>query len=310
LTTIAVALTESLPRAWRRTAELLWRPFDIRTWVVLAFAQYLAALPPDYWGGGGSSPGGDWSEAGEKLGTAWEKLAIGGLVLMFVLIGALLLLLVVLALLWVSSRAHFVFLDDVVHGRALIAEPWRRFRREGNSLFLCRIALFFGACILIAVALVTVLSSVGLGALLRGQPGKVTALALSVVGFVGLLFVALGYAAFFLSAFVVPIMHRYRLGAIDAWRRFLGVFRSHPLPFLAVGLAVVAAFVAFGISAFVFGLMTCCLGFLLLVVPYLSNVLLLPLTVLYRSFTLEFLAQFDDDLLPRPEIATPLPDIA
>jgi hypothetical protein len=48
-----------------------------------------------------------------------------------------------------------------------------------------------------------------------------------------------------------------------------------------------------------FGFMTCCLGFVLLITPYLSNVLLLPVTVFYRSFTVEFLAQFDADLLPR-----------
>ena len=92
-------------------------------------------------------------------------------------------------------------------------------------------------------------------------------------------------------------MHRYRLGAVDAWRRFFVLFRDRPLPFLVVGLAVLSAFVVFGIWALMFGFMTCCLGFLLLMVPYLSNVLLLPLTVLYRSFTLEFLAQFDDELL-------------
>jgi hypothetical protein len=192
-----------------------------------------------------------------------------------------------------------VFLDDVVEGRARIVEPWNRFRREGNSLFLFRIALFLAACVLVAIAVATIVSTIGLGVLLRGQPGKITTLVLLVFLFLGMLFVGLGYTVFFLDAFVVPIMHRYRLGALDAWRRFLGLLRSQPLPFLAVGLAVLAAFAVFGVSAIVFGSMTCCLGFLLLLMPYLSNVLLLPLTVLYRSFTLEFLALFDGDLLPR-----------
>jgi hypothetical protein len=115
---------------------------------------------------------------------------------------------------------------------------------------------------------------------------------------IGLLFVILAYVVFFLEAFVVPLMHRYRLGAVEAWRRFFGLFSARPLPFLAVGLAVIVAFVVFGISAVMFGIMTCCLGFLLLITPYLSNVLLLPVTVFYRSFTVEFLAQFDGDLLP------------
>ena len=306
MTSTASAFTESPSRAWSRTAALLWRPFDARTWLVLAFAQFLAALPPDFWGGAGGSDR-DWSRAAEDLERSWEELAVGSLVLTLVAAGLIVLLAIVLALLWVSSRAKFVFLDDVVHGRARIVEPWKRFRREGNSLFLFRIALFLAACALVAIAVVTVVSSVGLGALLRGQPGKITALALLVSSFLGLLFVALGYTVFFLDAFVVPIMHRYRLGTVDAWRRFLGLFRGHPLPFLAVGLAVLAAFVVFGISVLVFGFMTCCLGFLLLLMPYLSNVLLLPLTVLYRSFTLEFLAQFDGDLLPREGSPASLP---
>ena len=307
MTTTAVALTQSLPRAWRRTAGLLWRPFDARTWFVLAFAQFLASLPPDFWGGGAGGSERDWSRAGEDLERTWERLAVGGLMVALLMAGLLLLLLVVLALLWVSSRAKLVFLDDVVHGRAQIVEPWRRFRREGNSLFLFRIALFLGACFLVLTALVTVASSVGIGALLRGQSGKLTALVLFVFCVFGLLVVALGYAVFFLDAFVVPIMHRYRLGAIDAWRRFFVLFRERPLPFLIVGLAVLAAFAVFGVSVLVFGIMTCCVGFLLLMMPYLSNVLLLPLTVLYRSFTLEFLAQLDDDLLPRVGIPAPPP---
>jgi hypothetical protein len=286
---------------------LLWRPFDARTWFVVAFAQFLAALPPDVWGGGGGGTDRDWSRAVDDLETAWERLAVGGLMVALVLAGLTLLLVVVLTLLWVSSRAKLVFLDDVVHGRAQIVEPWRRFRREGNSLFLFRIALFLAACLLIAVALATVVSSVGLGALLRGQPGKITALVVFVFCFVGVLAVALGYAVFFLDAFVVPIMHRYRLGAVEAWRRFLHLFSNRPLPFLVVGLAVLAAFAAFFVSALVFGIMTCCLGFLLLLMPYLSNVLLLPLTVFYRSFTLEFLARFDGDLLPQAAVPGPSP---
>jgi hypothetical protein len=299
VTTTATALVDSLSLAWRRTGGLLWRPFDAKTWFVLAFAQFLAALPPDLWGGGGGSGSGrDWSRTGRDLESAWERLMAGGLILGLLAFGVLLLLILVLALLWVSSRGKFVFLDDVVHRRALIIHPWREFRREGNSLFLFTIGFFFAACLAVAMAVATVVSTVGLGFLLRGEALKITAVAVIAGSFVGLLFVALAYAAFFLSAFVVPIMHRYRLGAVDAWGRFLGLFRSRPLPFLVVGLVVITAFAVFGIWALMFGFMTCCIGFVLLMTPYLSNVVLLPLTVLYRSFTLEFLAQFDGDLLP------------
>jgi hypothetical protein len=285
---------------------LLWRPFDLKTWIVLAWAQFLASLPPSFWGGGGGGRDLDWDRASDDFESAWERLVASGLMLGLVAIGLILLVIVIFVLLWVSARAKFVFLDDVVHGRALIAEPWKTFRREGNSLFLCIIALLAGGGLLVAIMVAAIALPLGLG-LLRGmEPFQITVLAVLAACTFGLLIVALAYTGFFLEAFVVPLMHRYRLGAVAAWRRFFGLFRTRPLPFLVAGLAVMAAFAVFVVSAVMFGLVTCCLGFLLLMVPYLSNVLLLPVTVLYRSFTLELLAQLDADLLA-PAAAEPVP---
>jgi hypothetical protein len=302
VTAAGAAFAQSLPRAWERTASTLWRPFDLRAWLVLAFAQLLASLPPSFpptFGGSAGAPGGDVSTTAGGLESMWEKLAIGGCVIAFVVVALLVLTAIMVALVWVGSRGQFVFLDDVVNRRALIAEPWTRFRREGNSLFRFRCALWFAACFLVVVAMVTLISSIGIGALLHGQWGKITALALFVLAFLSLILIPLAYAAFFLTAFVVPIMHRYRVGAMEGTSRFFAIFRRDPLAFILVGLAVLVAHVAFGVAAFAFGLMTCCLGFLLLILPYVSNVVLLPFTFFYRAFTLEYLAQFDPGLLPQ-----------
>jgi hypothetical protein len=299
--TTAVALTRALERATDRTAALLWRPFDGRTWIVLAFAQFLASLPPSFWGGGGGSlRDSDWSRAGEEIETAWERLLAAGALLALVAVGLVLLLAVVVALLWVGSRAKFVFLDDVIHRRARIVEPWNRFSREGNSLFLCTLALFFVACGVAIVSVLSVVSTIGLAAIRMGEARTIWLLVI-VGSLAGLFFVTLAYVAFYLQAFVVPLMHRYRIGALQAWRRFYGLWSASPIPFLVVGLVVIAGFVAFTISAILFGFMTCCFGFLLLMAPYLSNLLLLPLTVFYRAFTFEFLAQFDGELLAPQE---------
>ena len=118
------------------------------------------------------------------------------------------------------------------------------------------------------------------------------------------------YVAFYLQAFVVPLMHRYRIGALEAWRRFFSIWSANPLPFVVVGLVVIVGFVAFATLAIVFGLMTCCVGFLFLLAPYLSNVLMLPATVFYRAFTVEFLAQFDTDLLGPNAGEAPAPQAA
>src|SRR6188508_2503203 len=124
MTTTIDALTEAFSRACTRTTALLWRPFDAKTWFVLAFAQFLAALPPDFWGGNMGGSDRDWSKTGGEIESAWEKLVAGGVIVALVAVGLVLLLAVVVAMLWVSSRAKFVFLDDVISGRARIVEPW------------------------------------------------------------------------------------------------------------------------------------------------------------------------------------------
>lgn len=295
------ALSQAVNRAGDRTAGLLWRPFDAKTWLVIAFAQFLAALPPDFWGGGGNVGDGGLARAGEEIESTWERILAGGLILALAMVVMLVVLVVAVVLTWVASRAKFVFLDDVLHRRAQIVEPWKRFGREGNSLFLCTIALFVAAAAIVAIAAVAVFATIRISGGLREAASNAVVPFLIAGTLAAFVAVSFAYVAFYLHAFVVPLMHRYRIGALEAWRRFSGIWSANPLPFMVVGLVVIVGFIAFATLAIVFGLMTCCVGFLFLIAPYLSNVLLLPATVFYRAFTVEFLAQFDGDLLaPQP----------
>ncbi|HSA94906.1 MAG TPA: hypothetical protein VLJ16_02560, partial [Acidobacteriota bacterium] len=51
------------------------------------------------------------------------------------------------------------------------------------------------------------------------------------------------------------------------------------------------------------GLVTCCVGWFLLIIPYIGTVITLPFWYLLRAFSLEFLAQFgpDYDVFAKPE---------
>src|SRR5678815_5299498 len=75
-----------------------------------------------------------------------------------------------LLLLWVNSRGRFIFLDDVVHQRAAIVEPWRRFARRGNELFFFMVV----SLLLWVTALVATLLPVlpGLLAAVASTPGR------------------------------------------------------------------------------------------------------------------------------------------
>jgi hypothetical protein len=49
------------------------------------------------------------------------------------------------------------------------------------------------------------------------------------------------------------------------------------------------------IAVFAVGFGTCCIGFILMVIPYIGAVVMLPATVFFRFLGPEFLAQFGEE---------------
>ncbi len=304
-----ISLVEPLSRGWNRMTRMLFQPFDPGKWLVLGFSAWLAGLTSGG-GGGGGGGGGHGGDADPEdlihgLENAWEYLLDHPLLIWLALFVIAFVVILVVVLTWVSSRGKFIFLDNVVHDRARIVEPWKRFRRLGNSLFLFR--LIFGlltfpiAIGMIVLAVYWFWSAFGGG----GAPDGLT-LALWIVAWVGLLFffIALGaYISFFLEAFVVPIMYRFDLPVIAAWQYFLPMLSSHFGSFILCGLFTLMLFVGVGLCVVAIGLMTCCIGLLLIALPYIGTVLMLPVIVTYRAFTVEYLAQFHPDLVLIPDAA-------
>ena len=189
---------------------------------------------------------------------------------------------------WVSSRAKFIFLDNVVHNRAQIVEPWTRLRELGNSLFLWRVG-FVVACGLIALVLLflffapaaTLSFSDALGGL------SFAAMFFGVLTMVGFGVVA-AFVALFLEGFVIPIMYKYDLKATEAWGYLLPWLKSRPWPFFFYGLFVIALGLVFAMLFSIVCVLTCCI----IALPYVGTVILLPFWVTYRIFSVEFLAQF------------------
>jgi len=97
------------------------------------------------------------------------------------------------------------------------------------------------------------------------------------------------FVALLLEGFVIPIMYKFDLKATEAWRYFLPWLKSRPLPFLLYGLFVLAL----GFVAVVFFGLICVLTCCVVALPYVGTVILLPIWVTYRLFSVEFLAQFD-----------------
>lgn len=283
---------------------ILFSPFDLGKWFVLGFSAWLAVLGE---GGGSFSFPSEMFE-GEATQFFREHLLIIITVFSLVMIVALA---IGLVLVWINSRGKFMFLDNVVHDRRNVAEPWHRFRQLGNSLFLWQI--IFGLVSMFLVLLVC-----GLGVLTAwpkihgGSFGaaNIAGLAGVIVLFIVVL-IAISYVYSFLYGFVIPIMYKRDLPARAAWRVFLNLFKQNVLGFILYSMFMFVIGAGIGVLVMMLCVVTCCCGLVLLMMPYVNAVLLLPVHAFTRLFSLEFLAQFgpEYDVFPRTEepATPPLP---
>jgi len=323
-----IAYIQPLVRAWNRMVVTLFRPFDAKKWLILAFTAWIAGLLDGRGGGGGgggNKGGGPWvggppenpQQLLDGLREGWHHAAEGlhwlfgqWPVALLIFVGIPLLIIVILTVVWLSSRFKLIYLDNVVHNRATVREPWRRLRRLGDSLFLFRVAFGLGAAV-VGVVVLGGLILLGIAVLTTSKPAGIAILIF--VGLITALYIlALIYAKLFLHSFVVPIMYRNNVTIIEAWRQFLPLFNNFGLAFILYGLYVLALLFAavLGVGALV--LATCCIALFFLWLPYVGTVLLLPLLVAYRLLSLEFLAQFGPafDVFPAPVPTAPEPAAA
>jgi hypothetical protein len=301
-----ITFAEPLSRAWERTRRMLFEPFELVKWLVLGFSVWLANLA----NGGGYGwtnklDEDDYQRPIGDLGDAMEQIAEHAVWIPILLLLVTLVLAVMLLIIWISSRAKFIFLDNVVHDRAHIVEPWNRLKRLGNSLFVFRVifgAVVIGAVLLMMLAFFAPAASMSFSEALRALSFATIFLGILVLMIFG---VAVFFVSLLLENFVIPIMYRYDMKAMDAWRAFLPWLKSHGGWFVLYALLILVGAILFMIVSCVVCLFTCCI----VLIPYVGTVILLPVWVLYRTFSLEFLSQFHPDFdlftMATPELAEP-----
>jgi hypothetical protein len=211
-----------------------------------------------------------------------------------------------MALLWLNSRGKFMFLHCVALNKAEVGGPWQKFVREGNSLFWFRFVLGLAG----AVACLPLLAAIGViigRMILRGEVemgGIVLAAGLALLFFLVAIFFTL--IKKFTVDFVVPIMFLRGAKCRAAWREFFGLFKAHIGDFALYVLFQIVLAMAIGIIMLVAILLTCCIAGCLMALPFLGTVVLLPVLVFKRSYSIYFLAQFGPayDVFP-PETTAP-----
>lgn len=303
-----IQYVEPLSAGWRRMKKALFQPFDLGKWFTVGFTAFLASLLDG--GGGGGNNGSYGRKSNADLddlfnfpGIAMDWLNANPFWFTLIVIGIVAVFVFFIVLTWLSSRGKFMFLDNVVHDRAEVKKPWYEFRKEGNSLFLWR--LVYGLLVFAAV-LVSFWFAFNTAKNIYYEELALSEKVMSIFGMVIyflILFIVTGYISLFLDSFVVPIMYKERLSTSQAWFRFLPLLSKRFGHFIVFGLFTFVLIILIVISVIIFGFITCCIGFLLLIIPYIGSVVFLPVSYTLRAFSLEYLQQFGEEfrLFPKED---------
>jgi len=302
-----VSVIDPVTPAIDRVKLILFRPFDLGKWFVIGFCAWLAYLGT----GGGGSPGGGGGggprytvprkqpEAQEQIKEFVESARyyvsdnIGWIVPVAVAVVTLIIL-IGLLMAWLNSRGRFMFLHCVATNNAQVSVPWHKFKQQGNSLFLFRIVLGIISFVVVVAPIIGIVVLVVM--MISGSaPGIV-----AVPGFIilGLTIFALSILLFlvkkFTFDFVVPIMFLRMTGCMAGWREFMTILSANKLRFTLYLLFQIVIKIVIGVMigiGFCIGLCFCCASCLLFI-PYIGTVILLPVLVFTRAYSLCYLQQY------------------
>ena len=272
--------------AYELTKKILFQPFDLKKWCVIGFAAFLAHL------GGGSnfhynydqrSGWHDWSGFRE-LGAAIHQIPHWIAVLAVALL-IILFLVITVVFAWLRARGRFMFIDCIVKNRGAIAEPWREFGSQANSYFLFSVLVGCGLLIVGALLALPFLLPI-----VRG----VTFLHLhdvyliSMIVLWAMVLVLVLFAWVLISQLMVIVMYCRRCRAGKAFGIALSLIAAYPGE-----IALYCLFwIVLGLGAVLFSCTAICATCCIAIIPYVGTVILLPLFVCLRGFSLLFLRQF------------------
>ncbi|MDD3118754.1 MAG: hypothetical protein PHQ27_06220 [Victivallales bacterium] len=301
--------------AFRHTREILFQPFDIVVWLVLALCAWLSQLGSELgaWGNNllksllrtkfGHNHNfllkiraGDYSDLKECVASVENFLSSVNPI--WLVLGLMLFLALWLLLLWIRAQAQIVFIDNLVHRSTRFMASFREHFHNGNSIFLWEIVysmvsplLMFSVGIMpLLLALPWLKSCIEAKTFL--PPGEMAitgmVIAVTLVFFVALLMKLL---LFYFYQFIIPIVFIRNCNAFRATAIGAGLFKNHTWTFIKYVILYVVLMLVFSTLLFAIIIATCCLVMLPMMIPYVWAVLLLPVLVFFRLLGLELLNQ-------------------
>jgi hypothetical protein len=307
-----ISVTLPVGPAIENVKRLLFRPFDLSKWFVIGFCAWLAYLGQG--GGFNFNVPGTSHKSAAGFRDSFER-ARGYVVdnlhwIVPVAIIVLMLLLILGVLMtWLRSRGEFMFLHCVAHNRAEIGRPWTEFAREGYSLFLFRLAM--GAIGIVVTWPLLIWCVIRLYRMFVDSDWNVEGiLGCIVIGMAALgVWIVFAVVTKLTADFVVPLMFLRRQRCLNCWREFASMIAASPGQFILYFLFQIVLVFVLVVLVLVVVVVTCCIAGCLLILPYLGTVVLLPVLVFNRSYSLFYLAQFgrEFDVFATPPEPPPLP---
>jgi hypothetical protein len=307
-----ISVIDPISPAIERVKTILFRPFDLGKWFVIGFCAWLAFLGEG--GGGGSGPnfnfgGQQYETSGESFHHAKEFLIENLYWILPVAITVTVVIIIIgLVITWLNSRGRFMFLHCVALNKAEVVVPWHKFKKQGNSLFLFRIVL---GLISFAVFMLLVAMLIVIGVLLftgGGGPNPLGIILMALLAFCLIIPTAIVFALIgkFTRDFVVPIMFLRQGTCMVAWREFWPLLTGNKGKFAIYILFQIVIALAIGIIIMACVCITCCCLGCILAIPYIGTVLMLPVLVFHRSYSLLYLRQYGSSF----DVFEPEPDTA
>ena len=297
-----IEIIKPFEEAFELMKKILFQPFDLKKWFVIGFAAWLSRI------GAGFNFNYNYNRKTKLQDIPlFQNLAdaIHGLPLWLVVVGAstlaILIIALVVVLAWLRARGRFMFIDCMVRNRGAIEEPWREFRKEGNSYFF--FSLLVGCGFIVVIVLLSLLMVAPAAALHFRDVYVFVIIALFVFAVL-----AIAFAWVLVAHIMIVVMYRRRCGVVEAFRAATSLITNYPGEITLYCLFWIALGIGAAIAACVVLCATCCIAAL----PYIGTVILLPVCVCLRAFSLLFLRQFGPDYdvwaaLPQPESPPILP---
>ena len=284
-------------------------PFNLERWLALGFVAFLdqcgrggisGSFPgnlgsPGVPGDGDAGGGGGLPEIGAWLGEnvlLVVAIAAAAIALIFALTALIL---------WINSRATFVYIENVAHGRTDIARPWRDHAERAWSYFGWRFAVmmgvFVGLVVLVGIAIAAVVA-------FQENGYAIAAVLLVVVPLLILMVVAAALLSVALRDFVAPIQMAAGVTCGEGLRRVSALVRAHPMAFFLYVMLKVVFGIAQGIVIFIAACFTCCC----ILIPVVTQTFLQPLFYFERAWPLYLLREMGYDLVSGATAAASVPE--